>query len=283
MSEPTIFLKATEPRTFGTPSEAWAATIEELLRGGSMIHPRKGPALELPGVHTFSVVSPTNMPMAAAGRDFRQAIGVVEGLSLVGQVSIPEIMIDKVAAFRPFVNHSIFAGAYGPRAATAVGRVAELLREHPDTRQAVISLYDSSRDLGHPDQVDVPCTIALQFKLRSGRLDMWAAMRSNDAWLGLPYDLVQFTMIQAALAQHAGVAPGSYTHSAGSMHLYERHLERARRAGYAEPERYFDWPWWGGSGEIGETASRARRILLGQGGQLEGLTGFEQFLGWTLL
>jgi hypothetical protein len=90
-------------------------------------------------------------------------------------------------------------------------------------------------------------------------------------------------MLQAALAQDAGVQPGAYTHSAGSSHLYDRHRERAERVGHAEPERYFGWPWWGGGGSIGETATRARRILLGQAGALEGLTEFEHWLGWALL
>jgi thymidylate synthase len=53
-------------------------------------------------------------------------------------------------------------------------------------------------------------------------------MRSNDAWLGLPYDVAQFTMLQEAVAAHWGLALGRYVHIDGSLHLYERDMKAAR-------------------------------------------------------
>src|SRR5260370_41880706 len=58
-------------------------------------------------------------------------------------------------------------------------------------------------------------------------------MRSNDAWLGLPYDVFTFTRIQAYVAAAVGVEPGRYTHTVGSLHLYERDWERAEDAACA--------------------------------------------------
>jgi thymidylate synthase len=78
-------------------------------------------------------------------------------------------------------------------------------------------------------QRDVPCTIALQFILRSGLLSMVTYMRSNDVLWGLPHDIFAFTMIQEIVARHLGVDVGSYVHMVGSLHLYEDHLERAEQ------------------------------------------------------
>ena len=51
---------------------------------------------------------------------------------------------------------------------------------------------------------------------------MTTYMRSNDLWMGFPNDVFQFTAIQIYLAMRLGVKLGSYTHIAGSLHLYDR-------------------------------------------------------------
>lgn len=263
---------------YWSPGDAWASTVTRLLQLNPGPSPRGQATLELDGPQTLVVNEPWRMPLAAEGRDFRHAITAAEGLSLVGQTSVPEVVLDKVAAFRPFMRNSVFWGAYGPRVAGDLGQLVDLLGRDPDSRQAVLSLYQASRDLGRSEQVDVPCTVAVQFTVRRGALQMWVVMRSNDAWLGLPYDLGQFEMLHQAVAQALGVPAGRYTHSAGSMHLYLRDVEKAARVDQAEPARVFQRPWWGGDGTIASTSSRARRILLGQASRLEGLTDMESFM-----
>ena len=49
-------------------------------------------------------------------------------------------------------------------------------------------------------------------------------MRSNDLWTGFPYDVFQFTAMQILMSMELGLELGSYTHIAGSLHLYERNL-----------------------------------------------------------
>ena len=51
---------------------------------------------------------------------------------------------------------------------------------------------------------------------------MTTYMRSNDLWMGFPYDVFQFTCLQTLLAMELDVELGTYTHVAGSLHLYER-------------------------------------------------------------
>jgi thymidylate synthase len=47
-------------------------------------------------------------------------------------------------------------------------------------------------------------------------------MRSNDVYIGLPFDVFSFTMLQELLARDLGVEVGRYVHMVGSLHLYER-------------------------------------------------------------
>ena len=107
-------------------------------------------------------------------------------------------------------------------------RVLGLLRTDPDSRRAVMTLH-SPAALLDAHLKDIPCALAMQFFIRDGTLDAICTMRSNDVIWGLPYDMFLFTMLQELLASHLGVPLGTYTHFAGSMHLYERHYTLARR------------------------------------------------------
>lgn len=97
----------------------------------------------------------------------------------------------------------------------------ELLKSDPDSRQAVIHIKEA-RDLINNPTKDLNCTIALQFLIRDGKLDLITTMRSNDLWLGLPYDVFNFTCMQIQMAMELNVKIGRYYHNAGSLHVYER-------------------------------------------------------------
>lgn len=123
-------------------------------------------------------------------------------------------------------------GGYGPRlfgmdGNNQVANVTALLKENPSSRRAVIQLFDAS-DIARRHK-EIPCTCTLQFMIRQGRLHMLTNMRSNDAFLGLPHDVFAFTMLQEIMARTIGVELGTYKHSVGSLHLYDRHREDARQ------------------------------------------------------
>lgn len=110
--------------------------------------------------------------------------------------------------------------------------VRELLRREPNSRQAVIHIKEPRNIIDNPTK-DLNCTIALQFILRNGKLDMITTMRSNDVWLGLPYDVFNFTCMQIQMAMELDVGIGKYYHNVGSLHLYKRDVEKlGREANY---------------------------------------------------
>lgn len=97
-----------------------------------------------------------------------------------------------------------------------------LLRQDPNSRQAVIHIKDANMQ----ETKDMPCTIALQYLIRNNRLHATTFMRSNDIWFGFPYDVFSFTALQIKLAFELGVDIGTYTHIAGSLHLYQRDYKK---------------------------------------------------------
>ena len=82
---------------------------------------------------------------------------------------------------------------------------------------------------------DEMCTIALQFLLRDGQLNMTGIMRSNDSWTGSPYDIFYFTELQKYVANELEVKYGTYTHFVSSIHIYERDFEKVEASLRNEP------------------------------------------------
>jgi len=107
-----------------------------------------------------------------------------------------------------------------------VDNVIQILRKSPTSRRAVIQLFDAE-DIAQR-YASAPCTCTLQFLGRDGKLHMFVAMRSNDAYLGLPHDVFAFTMLQELIARSVNLELGEYKHCAGSLHLYSKHFSDAR-------------------------------------------------------
>lgn len=124
-------------------------------------------------------------------------------------------------------------GAYGPRLFKMHGKINQyqnvisLLTKKQSSRRAVIQIYDAS-DL-EKDYKEIPCTCNLQFLVRDGKVHAVSFMRSNDAYLGLPHDIFAFTMLQEILARELNLEIGTYTHSVGSLHIYEEHLDEVKK------------------------------------------------------
>lgn len=99
--------------------------------------------------------------------------------------------------------------------------VLNCLSLDPNSRQAVIHIRNPKNYISEPTK-DMPCTLTLQFFIREGKLHLTVNMRSNDIWTGFPYDVFNFCAFQNLLAMKLNIPVGTYTHIAGSLHLYKR-------------------------------------------------------------
>lgn len=121
-------------------------------------------------------------------------------------------------------------GAYGPRIITQLGDCIDVLAADPTTRRAVISIWNE-HDLTHDG--DRPCTVFMQFLIRDAgfgpALELHTHMRSQDVWLGVPYDIFMFTQLQHTVAHILGRPVGQFVHHATSLHIYERDLSKVEK------------------------------------------------------
>ena len=122
-------------------------------------------------------------------------------------------------------------GAYGYRLRRHFGvdqleRAYQALNNKADTRQVVLQIWDSGIDMpasdGTPADPDIPCNVVAMPKLRDGKLEWLQIIRSNDMFLGVPHNFVQFTFIQEILAGWLGVGCGSFNQISDSLHVYDR-------------------------------------------------------------
>lgn len=104
----------------------------------------------------------------------------------------------------------------------------ESLKRDKDTRQAILRFSLPEHFwFGNKDQV---CTLHGNFLIRDDKLHLSVIMRSNDLMRGLVYDLPWFVSLQDRMIAdlkevYPNLEKGHYTHTAHSMHIYERDEE----------------------------------------------------------
>ncbi len=207
-------------------------SVAQVLRTGEAAAPRGLPTREVLGAHLVLSAPRRRLVDVPPVRVLNPAFAVAEAVWILAG-SDSDWIFQFNGRLAQFADGGVLRGAYGPRLRRWAGRVDQLdqvrrlLAAEPSSRRAVVQLFDPALDFaGHRD---VPCTVGYRFSVRTGRLHMHTTMRSQDLWLGLPYDVFAATMLQELLAGWLGVELGSYHHHVDSLHLYRQDLDAARR------------------------------------------------------
>ena len=103
-------------------------------------------------------------------------------------------------------------------------KVVAKLKSDPNTRQAVISIYDGKEISRYKH--DTPCTTAIQFSIVNNKLEMCVTMRSNDLWFGFCIDQYCFSQLHKLVSERTGYTQGGYYHFAHNMHIYKPQLNK---------------------------------------------------------
>ncbi len=198
--------------------------LSKLLKAKGQISPTRGTATEFTGVLLKLTNPRSRLSRTEKKGTLFSCLGeLLWYLSASNSLDFISYYIPK---YKEFTDDGVtIYGGYGPRLFNKNGQnqiqnVINRLNDKPNTRRAVIQLFDAA-DVPVIAK-DIPCTCTLQFFLRNGKLEMVANMRSNDAFLGLPHDVFAFTMLQEIIARSLGADVGTYYHSVGSLHLYEK-------------------------------------------------------------
>jgi thymidylate synthase len=218
---------------FRTIDDAFVGMLHLLLTDGIEVASRNGATIEL-AAQTITIDQPSDRFLHTPGRNNNPFAAIAETMwVLAGR--------NDLAYLTPYLRRAprysddggqTWRAAYGPRLRTwhgvdQIAAVRALLDNAPDSRRAVISLFDPVLD--YQDSADIPCNNWLHFLIRNGGLDLNVVARSTDIWFGFSaINAFEWSVLQEMLARWLRVEVGTITFFTSSLHLYAEHTDRAR-------------------------------------------------------
>jgi len=232
-----VNIKPNDRPNLTATTETWLQTLLDVLNHGTIVSPQSQSATiagnDTSELLNWKTVYNMNDPIIGASTRklshkfmFAEAWWILNGDNKVSTISEFNRHISKYSDDGLF-----FDGAYGPMVVNQISHVCNCLADDPNTRQAVMTIW---RPNPKPSK-DIPCTVSVQWMVRKGVLYCTDTMRSSDTYMGLPYDVFNFSCLSALivrmLAQHRkplNVTLGTLTMNVASQHIYHRDLDKIR-------------------------------------------------------
>ena len=113
-----------------------------------------------------------------------------------------------------------------------ISRVVNDLKTNPDSRRHIVSAWNVAEveEMALP-----PCHSLFQFYVADGRLSCQLYQRSADIFLGVPFNIASYALLNLMIAQVVGLRVGDFVHTLGDAHLYSNHLEQTDKQLLREP------------------------------------------------
>lgn len=216
---------------FRNAGEAFVSKLGEIAATGECVTVRGHLTRELRN-QTITLQEPLERCIAVPGRRNNTFAAIAETMWVVAgrdDLSYLSAYLPRAPEFSD--DGTTWRAAYGPRLRSWHGidqleHVRNLLRTSPESRRAVMSIFDPATDFS--DSKDVPCTNWLHFRLRDNKLDLNVVVRSNDLIWGFSgINTFEWSVLQEMMAHWVGASVGEATYFVSSLHLYQRHFGRA--------------------------------------------------------
>jgi len=119
----------------------------------------------------------------------------------------------------------------GGRRINQIKQCINLLKKDPYSRRIIVSAWnvgDIQKLIKGKKTAPPACHSFFQFYVQKGRLSCHLYMRSNDAFLGAPFNIAQYSLLTMMMAQVSGLKLGEYIHTNGDIHIYKNHFKQVR-------------------------------------------------------
>lgn len=207
-------------------NHAYVRGLTYLRNHGEKHTSRNGPVVRSPEPVLTIYERPRERVLFSDARDANPFFHVMEGLWMLSGGRDA----GRIAKFNSQMNqyankYGNFDGAYGYRwlyhfGLNQVSAVVQELTERPDSRRAVIAMFDPRVD-HNPASLDIPCNTTIYFRIRDNCLDMTVCCRSNDAvWGCYGANVVHMSMLQEVVAAKLAVGMGRYYQFSNDLHYY---------------------------------------------------------------
>lgn len=175
----------------------------------------------------FELTNPKNCRLVNPIRQPSHRVGFIEGLMLCDNSN----EIKYMKWYKPFSRDGLTSNSmYGQWINPYIERMIHKLKNFPNTRQCQFQIYNCELNDWNSEITDVPCTTTGIFEIVKGKLNLTIFMRSNDIYLGTPYNVQMFCYLQQVVANTLKIPVGIYTHIVNNLHAYKRDLPTLKTA-----------------------------------------------------
>lgn len=128
--------------------------------------------------------------------------------------------------WKEYMREDCFSYTYPERWHPQIPRIIHELKVRPNTRQAILSMYESTKDMmnwGGRDRV--PCSMTYQFLIRDNKLHVIYNQRSCDYDLFYAADVYFTIKLMEFIAKEIDREPGYFYHNIGSLHTFKANVK----------------------------------------------------------
>jgi len=113
-----------------------------------------------------------------------------------------------------------------------IAGVIHTIKTNPDSRRILVNAWN----VGEIDQMALPpCHLFYQFYVANGRLSCSLYIRSNDLFLGAPFNIAEYALLTHMIAQQCDLGVGELVYTIGDAHIYTNHLDQVDEQLAREP------------------------------------------------
>lgn len=207
-------------------NDALSIAIWHMRTNGVQETSRNGPVLVSPGPVVTQYDKPRERVLFEPRRDCNHVFHLMEAIWMLAGANDVRWLLQFNSKFDQYAEGGItMHGAYGHRwrkhfGVDQITSLVRVLRNSPDTRQAVLGMWSPADDLGGQWK-DRPCNTHVYFDRRGGKLNMMVNCRSNDVlWGAYGSNVVHFSILQELIASALDIPVGTYWQNSFNFHIY---------------------------------------------------------------
>lgn len=119
-----------------------------------------------------------------------------------------------------------------------IKEVIQSIQENPDSRRHIVAAWNPSvlplsgktfsENVALGKAALPPCHAWFQFYVANGKLSCQMYQRSADIFLGVPFNIASYALLNLMVAQVTNLKPGELIMTFGDAHIYTNHFEQVK-------------------------------------------------------
>jgi thymidylate synthase len=115
-----------------------------------------------------------------------------------------------------------------------ISNLINQIKKTPDSRRLIVSAWN----VGEINKMKLPpCHCFFQFYVADGRLSCQLYQRSADIFLGVPFNIASYALLNQMIAHVCGLECGEFIHTLGDAHIYTNHINQVNEQLRRKPKK----------------------------------------------